>query len=147
MFEGVGPNLILEGCFSTLKTSLSLSTHSFHNCQCNNSRCFQRAKMPFIILYVMIPFSRSYTWSNRSTEKTPQMFGLIRSWTYFQRGQAIGFKKGPSCGVPTLSLPKISLFYLCCPLLIGIHGCGICNWHGACSWSTHWCECTLHTNG
>ncbi len=82
------------------------------------------------------------TWSNRTTEKTPQMFGLVRSWTYFQRGWAIGCKKGPSRGVLTLSLPKVSLFYQRCALLICIHGCGICSQHGACSRSTHWCGCT-----
>jgi hypothetical protein len=51
MFENVRPNL-----FSTLNPSFSWSTHSFHNYQCNNSICFQRAKFPFIILYVMTPF-------------------------------------------------------------------------------------------
>ncbi len=96
--------------------------------------------------YMWWCLSRSYTWSNKTTKKTPQMFGLIRSWTYFQRGQVIGRKTGPSYGILAMSLPKVELFYQCCPLLIYICGCGICNRHGACSQSTHWCKCTLiHT--
>jgi hypothetical protein len=39
-----------------LKPSFFWSTHSFHNCRCNNSRCFQRAKILFIVLYMMMPF-------------------------------------------------------------------------------------------
>jgi hypothetical protein len=148
MFEGVGPNLFLEGCFSALKPSFSWSTHSFHNYRCNNSRCFWKVKILFIVLYVMMSFLDPTLVAIEPQKKPPQMFGLVRSWTYFQRGWDIGHKKGSSCGILTLSLSKVMLFYQCCPLLIYIHGCGICNRHGASSWSTHWCKCMLiHTNG
>jgi hypothetical protein len=56
MFEGVEPNFFLEGCFFALRPSFYQSTHSFHNCQCNNSKCFQKMKIPFVVLYVMMPF-------------------------------------------------------------------------------------------
>ncbi len=56
MFEGVEPNFFLEGCFFALRPSFYQSTHSLHNCQCNDSKCFRRMKIPFVILYVMMPF-------------------------------------------------------------------------------------------
>jgi hypothetical protein len=58
-----------------------------------------------------------------------------------EEDELLGVKKGPNRGVPILSLPKVSLLCQRCPLLIYIHGCGICSWHGACSWSTHQCRC------
>jgi hypothetical protein len=141
MFEGVRLDLFLEGRFSALGPSFSWSTHSLHNYWCNNSRCFRRAKIPFIVLYVMMHFLGPTLGAIGPYKRHLKMFKLVRSRIYFQRGQTIGCKKGSSCGILAPSLRKVSLLCQHCPSLICIHGCGICNWHGGCSWRSHSCGC------
>jgi hypothetical protein len=78
MFEGVELNLFWKVVFLHCNhPSLDQPTHSTIG-DAITQDVFKKQN-PIHRLVCDDAFSRSYTWSNRTTKKTPQMFGLIRS--------------------------------------------------------------------